>query len=145
MKTNWLTQKNRLDWLINAARAISGCMPGAVFYATLGPSAGDVKMFRVTQDVAALELDFIIEASGGSGSVAIEDPQTGKALWRRDVGESVIFTQPVGPLKKEREYILRFTGKASEPTRVTVSSQSGVVREVPLPSPPMDRPCLVQV
>ena len=145
MKTNWLIPKNRRDWLANAARAISGCMPGAVFYATLGPSAGGVRMFRVIQDVAALELDFIIEASGGSGSVAIEDSQTGKALWRRDVGESVIFTQPVGPLKREREYILRFSGKASEATRITVSSQSGVVREVALPSPPMERPYLVQV
>ena len=37
MKTNFLTQSSNLDFILNALLAISGCMPGAVFYVTLEP------------------------------------------------------------------------------------------------------------
>lgn len=145
MKTNWLTHKGRLGLFLDAVLAISGCMPGAVFYTTLEPRgascARDGQLFRVTQDVAELELDFIVETGRSTGSVSIEDLQTGEAVWRRDVRESVIFTQPVGPLKKGRPYLLRFTGTASEPTAITASSQSGVIREILCPAPSVERNC----
>lgn len=149
MKTNFLTQSSNLDFILNALLAISGCMPGAVFYVTLEPRgaayAQDEQAFRVTRDIAELELDFIVETSGSSGSILIEDAQTGHAIWQRDVRESIIFTQPVGPLKKEGQYTLRFLGTASELTKITVSSQSGIIREIPHSSQPSEQPCLAQV
>lgn len=149
MKIDWLTHCNGLEVFTNVALTISGCMPNAVFYVTLEPHGtpgsvgayGDEKAFCVTRNAAELEMDFIVEICGNNGLLFIEDIQTGKTIWQREIRESLIFTQPVGPLKRGHTYVLRLISTSLDPIRITISSQDSLVREIFQASQSSKQPC----
>lgn len=119
--------------IISAARMVSSCIHD-LFWVEMESKRGsaalaaDERLFFVTRDVDALELDFIIDA-GGSGTLQAADQDTGEIIWQSDITESAVLTQRIGPLKKERNYAIRFAGTASEYWKITVSSRCEDIRE----------------
>lgn len=137
MKLKSLLHKMGLDAVVRAALDIGSCMP-SLFWVRMdleqdGPAAEE-RLFSVSQDTDWLELDFIVSLSGASGTLEAVDQDTGEALWQRTIDESVVFTQAVGPLKKGREYAVRFTSAAPCAATATVSSRSSLIQDLSLPA-----------
>ncbi|WP_322173833.1 hypothetical protein [Acutalibacter caecimuris] len=142
MRINRPFHKICLEKMANAALAISGCLPGAVFYVNMDlPTSQEAAnhhlcdhLFRVTQDTASVELDFIIEAHNANGLLQVVDSATHTPIWQREIRDSLVFTQKIGPLKRGRPYALRFAGAAPSRTAITVSSPSDKVKELARPT-----------
>lgn len=138
MKIDRLLHKLGLESILRTALAVSSCLPGNVFYVdmdlekswgTAGPFINE-KLFCVTHDMDKTELDFIIDTSGGIGLLQVVDNDTDETIWQSNITESTIVSQAIGPLRKNREYALRFTGTVPSRGRITVSSRSDAVKEV---------------
>lgn len=137
---NALIRKLGLERILHIARAVSGCLPEAVFCVDMEPAGSaqpslDERLFCVTQDLPAVELDFIVESGGATGSLQVADFRTGEFLWEKGVNGSLVFTQAIGPLKRGREYALRFTGTGSARTRITVSYRGDELKALASPLP----------
>lgn len=119
------------------ADTVASCMP-SLFWAkmdldgerdSIGAFSGE-RLFTVSQDTDRLELDFIISAAGGHGVMQVADAGSGAVLWQRELNDSAVFTQEVGPLEKGREYAVRFLRQVAGPITVTVSSRSDHIQDL---------------
>lgn len=90
------------------------------------------KLFYVSDDSETLDLDMSFQMEGESGEVEIANNKTGEVFWS-DVWEGkvepTVFTATLHNLKKECEYVIRFTGMKIKYARVLVTSESPLFRE----------------
>lgn len=136
MKLDWITNRPAARMLIDAMRSVSSCLH-ALFWVEMefhnewkgAVPAKDQRLFCVSQDTDVLELDFIVDVCEGSGTLQVIDNDTGEAIWQSCVTENAVLTQRLGPLKREREYAIRFLGMVSGYMKITISSRSGDIRE----------------
>lgn len=119
-------------WVWRAAKLVASACMSRTFYVEMDSKSGpfmDERLFIPSEDIHALELDFILNASSVKGVLQAVDLETDRVIWQKDVEESAIFTQALGPLEKDRAYAVRFTCSESERLQLTVSSRSDAVQE----------------
>lgn len=97
----------------------------------------DARLFSVTEDVDALELDILYQLKGGSGILEIADRGTDAVLWSYDCDESAESTAlavSLNALEKDREYVIRFTGTQIEYANIVAMSENDFIEERSRPS-----------
>lgn len=92
----------------------------------------NAKLFCVSENVDALDLDTSFRMEGESGALEIADNETGEVLWS-DSWEGTVaettFTIPLTDLKKEKEYVIRFTGTKIIYAKIVAATENPYVQE----------------
>lgn len=91
----------------------------------------DERLFYVTENTDSLSLEISLQLDGESGILEIADNNTGEALWSNRWNEAIedtAFTTSLS-FQKDGEYVLRFTGTKIEYAKVTVKSDSSLIKE----------------
>ncbi len=95
------------------------------------------RLFCVSEDVEALELEVNFQMDGESGLVEIKDRAADKALWSNTWNENVsgdTLKISLGQLQKDKEYVVRFSGTKINHALVQVTFESDLVYEKTRPS-----------
>lgn len=100
----------------------------------------DERLFYVTEDVDALELDILYQLKGEGGILEIADNNTDAVLWSYACSESVesaALAAPLNSLQTDKEYVIRFTGTKIEYANIVAASESDFIKER---SRPLEQP-----
>ena len=84
----------------------------------------DERLFYVDEDMEQVQLDFQIKMKGSSGSLEIANNDTGEVFWQEDWNTQLDAKKEcVLNLKKNIEYVIRFTGTGIQYADITMSSK----------------------
>ena len=95
------------------------------------------KLFAADEDIDVLELGISFQMKGESGILEIAENDTKQVLWSDKWDEDVDgmeFTVSLDSIKKEKEYVVRFTGTKIKYARIIVTSENDLVEERERPS-----------
>lgn len=90
------------------------------------------KLFYVTGDVDSLKLDISLQMEGESGCLEIADRETDEVLWSDSWKGQVApttFAVTLERLKKEKKYVIRFTGTKIKYAKIVVISDHSLIKE----------------
>ncbi|MFQ8705635.1 MAG: DUF4624 family lipoprotein [Thomasclavelia sp.] len=92
----------------------------------------DERLFCVSEDIKSLTLNVSLQLDGENGILEIADNQTGEVLWDnswQDVINNAKFDISLNKLKKDKEYVIRFTGSMIKYARIVVTCNSDIIKE----------------
>ncbi len=91
----------------------------------------DERLFYVTDNTESLKLDISFQIESESSVLEILDNETNEVLWRTELQENendkVIV--PLKSLKKDEEYVIKFTGTKIEYVKIIISSNDKLIKE----------------
>ncbi len=91
----------------------------------------DERLFYVTDNAESLKLDVSFQIESESSVLEILDNETDEVLWRAELQENendkVIV--PLKSLKKDKEYVIKFTGTKIEYVKIIISSNNKLIKE----------------
>ncbi len=90
------------------------------------------KLIYVSEDIDDAKLDVTFQMKGESGKLEIMERESEEVLWSDDWSGDVAkntFVISLDSLKKEKEYVVRFTGTGIEDAKLSITSQSSLVKE----------------
>lgn len=97
------------------------------------------KLIYVSDDIDSLQLNVSFQMKGESGTLEIANNQTKEVFWSDSWNENVdesIFTISLDTLKKDAEYVIRFTGAGINYAKIVITSENSLVKEREQPVKP---------
>ena len=91
----------------------------------------DERLFYVTDNTDILKLDISFQIEGESSVLEILDNETAAVLWREELqqNETDKVIVSLKSLKKDKEYIIKFTGTKIEFAKIIISSDNKLIKE----------------
>lgn len=91
----------------------------------------DERLFYVTDNIESLKLDISFQIESENSILEVLDNETDEVLWRAELqdNENDKIIVPLKSLKKNKEYVIKFTGTKIKHVKIIISSDNKLIKE----------------